>query len=255
MSLTGHAVIDQAKVLAKSSSAAFSMPSSVRRQRLLVADAVEESAACRASAAQQLASSKRRRRAIGKRRDSRACRHRSTATCSSTANGEYCGCLSSSVRRSPRASSRCVEASRSEPNFAKAAISRYCASSPLIGPATCLHRLDLRRRTHARHRDADVHRRTDALVEQIGLQEDLAVGDRDHVGRNVGRDVVGLGLDDRQARSASRRHCRRSASRRARAGGSADRRRRPDRLRGPAGGAAAATSGDRRRPAWKDRHR
>src|SRR3546814_1638351 len=31
---------------------------------------------------------------------------------------------------------------------------------------------------------------------QPGLQEDLAVGDRDHVGRDVGRDVAGLGLDD-----------------------------------------------------------
>ena len=61
-----------------------------------------------------------------------------------------------------------------------------------------LHRLGLRRRADARHREADVHRRADALVEQVGLQEDLAVGDRDHVGRDVGRDVVRLGLDDRQ---------------------------------------------------------
>ena len=38
-----------------------------------------------------------------------------------------------------------------------------------------------------------------AGVEQVGLQEDLAVGDGDDVGRNVGRDVVGLGLNDRQA--------------------------------------------------------
>ena len=34
--------------------------------------------------------------------------------------------------------------------------------------------------------------------EQVGLQEDLAVGDRDDVGRDVRRHVVGLGLDDRQ---------------------------------------------------------
>src|SRR5258708_7194315 len=56
-------------------------------------------------------------------------------TCSSTESGEYCGCLSSSVRRSPRASWRWGVTSRSEPDFAKAAISRYWASSPLIGPA------------------------------------------------------------------------------------------------------------------------
>ena len=36
-----------------------------------------------------------------------------------------------------RLSRRWVVASRSEPNWAKAAISRYCASSPLILPATC----------------------------------------------------------------------------------------------------------------------
>ncbi len=61
-----------------------------------------------------------------------------------------------------------------------------------------LHRLGLRRGADARHREADVHRRADALVEQVGLEEDLAVGDRDDVGRNIGRDVVGLRLDDRQ---------------------------------------------------------
>ena len=38
----------------------------------------------------------------------------------------------------------------------------------------------------------------DAAIEEIGLEEDLAVGDRDDVGRNIGRDVAGLGLDDRQ---------------------------------------------------------
>ncbi len=36
--------------------------------------------------------------------------------------------------------------------------------------------------------------------EQIGLEEDLPVGDRDHVGRDVGGDVGGLRLDDRQRR-------------------------------------------------------
>ena len=62
-----------------------------------------------------------------------------------------------------------------------------------------LDRLDLGVTTDARHRDADVDRGTLVGVEQVGLQEDLAVGDRDHVGRDVRRDVVRLGLDDRQA--------------------------------------------------------
>ena len=61
-----------------------------------------------------------------------------------------------------------------------------------------LHRLGLRVAADSRDRDADVDRRPDARVEQVRLEEDLAVGDRDDVGRDVGRDVVGLRLDDRQ---------------------------------------------------------
>ena len=67
-----------------------------------------------------------------------------------------------------------------------------------------LHRLDLRRGADARHRDADVHGRADALIEQVGLEEDLAVGDGDDVGRDVGRHVVGLRLDHRQRRQRAR---------------------------------------------------
>ncbi len=61
-----------------------------------------------------------------------------------------------------------------------------------------LHRLGLGGRADARHRDADVDRGPDAGVEEVGLQEDLAVGDGDDVGGDVRRHVVGLGLDDRQ---------------------------------------------------------
>ena len=35
-----------------------------------------------------------------------------------------------------------------------------------------------------------------ALVEELGLEEDLSVGDGDDVGGVVGGDVPGLGLDD-----------------------------------------------------------
>ena len=69
------------------------------------------------------------------------------------------------------------------------------------------HRLDLRRAADARHRVADVDRGTDALVEQVRFEEDLAVGDRDDVRRDVGRQVAGLRLDDRQRPSATRRPC------------------------------------------------
>src|SRR5205814_3948175 len=58
------------------------------------------------------------------------------------------------------------------------------------------HRLHLRRATDARNRDADVHRGTNAGEEKIRLEEDLTVGDRDDVCRDIGRDVASLGLDD-----------------------------------------------------------
>src|SRR5215207_5824267 len=61
-------------------------------------------------------------------------------------------------------------------------------------------RPDLGVAADARHRDADVDRRAHARVEQLRLEEDLAVGDRDHVRRDVGRHVTGLRLDDRQRR-------------------------------------------------------
>ena len=39
-----------------------------------------------------------------------------------------------------------------------------------------------------------IERPADPLVEKLGLQEDLPVGDGDHVGRDEGRHVAGLGL-------------------------------------------------------------
>ena len=50
----------------------------------------------------------------------------------------------------------------------------------------------------------DVDRGADPREEQVGLEVDLTVGDRDDVGRDVGRDVVALGLDDRQRRERTR---------------------------------------------------
>ena len=62
------------------------------------------------------------------------------------------------------------------------------------------HGLDLRGAADARHRDADVDGGAHARVEEVGLEEDLPVRDRDDVRRDVGRDVAGLRLDDRQRR-------------------------------------------------------
>src|SRR5699024_8328705 len=60
-------------------------------------------------------------------------------------------------------------------------------------------RLGLGGAADAGDRDAHVDRRALVRVEQVRLQEALAVGDRDYVGGDVRRDVVGVGLDDRQA--------------------------------------------------------
>src|SRR5258708_2981702 len=68
----------------------------------------------------------------------------------------------------------------------------------LEGAGDLLHAGRLRVAADTADRDADVEGGTDAGVEEVGLEDDLAVGDRDDVGGNVGRDVVGLGLDDRQ---------------------------------------------------------
>ena len=125
----------------------------------------------------------------------------------------------------------------------------------LEGARHRLHGLDLGGAPHPADRDAHVDGRTDAGVEEVALEEHLAVGDRDHVGRDVGRHVAGLGLDDGQGGQASPRPRRRTAWPPARAAGCAGRRRRPGRPRGPAAGGAAATSGGRPRPAWTGRRR
>src|SRR5690606_37742682 len=52
--------------------------------------------------------------------------------------------------------------------------------------------------TYTGYRHTGVDRRADTGVEQVGLQEDLTVGDGDHVGRYEGGYVTGLGFDDRQ---------------------------------------------------------
>jgi hypothetical protein len=61
-----------------------------------------------------------------------------------------------------------------------------------------LHRLDLRVAADAADRDADVDGGADAREEEVRLEEDLPVGDRDDVRRDVRRDVAGLRLDDRE---------------------------------------------------------
>ena len=105
-----------------------------------------------------------------------------------------------SLSFSPRVSWSRVALSRSDANWANAARLAVLGQVELERRRDLLHRLRLGRGAHARHRDADVQRGPLAGVEQVGLEEDLAVGDRDDVRRDVGRHVAGLRLDDRQRR-------------------------------------------------------
>ena len=69
----------------------------------------------------------------------------------------------------------------------------------LEGTGQLLHGLDLGGGTDTRHGETDVDGGADTLMEQLGLEEDLAVRDGDDVGGDVGRHITSLGLDDRQS--------------------------------------------------------
>ena len=61
-----------------------------------------------------------------------------------------------------------------------------------------LHGLELRGGADTRHGETDVDGRADTLVEELSLQEDLAVGNRNDVGGDIGRHITALGLNDGQ---------------------------------------------------------
>src|SRR6266571_3141863 len=103
-----------------------------------------------------------------------------TMICCSTGIGWYCGCFNTSTTRAPRASCFCVAWSSSEPQATR----------------DLFHRLDLRVAADARHRNARIDRRPHVRVEHVGLEEDLAVGDRNDVRGDVGGDVARLRFDD-----------------------------------------------------------
>jgi len=107
--------------------------------------------------------------------------------------------LSVRTSRSPRAKVRCVPQCRgSEPNCENASSSRYCERSSFNRPATfrigVICALPPTRETRSRRLIAGLTPERNSSP----LQIDLAVGDRDHVRRDVRRDVARLGLDDRE---------------------------------------------------------
>lgn len=61
-----------------------------------------------------------------------------------------------------------------------------------------LHGLELGSGTDTGHGQTDVDSRADTLVEQLSLQEDLAIGNGNDVGGNVSRHITALGLNDGQ---------------------------------------------------------
>jgi hypothetical protein len=68
----------------------------------------------------------------------------------------------------------------------------------LEGTSDLLHGLELGGRADTGHGKTDVDSWADTLVEEFGLQEDLAVGDGDNIGWNVSGHITALGLDDGQ---------------------------------------------------------
>eukprot|EP00967_Tisochrysis_lutea_P118128 scaffold191599_cov27-Tisochrysis_lutea.AAC.1 len=69
-----------------------------------------------------------------------------------------------------------------------------------------LHRLALGSRADTGHRETDVDGRTDAAVEELGLEEDLAVGDGDDVGGDVCGHIASLGLNDGECGHGATKH-------------------------------------------------
>src|SRR6266566_3039306 len=128
-----------------------------------------------------------------------------TMICCSTGIGWYCGCFNTSTTRAPRASCFCVAWSSSEPNWANASSSRYCARSSRKRPATCFIAL-ICALPPTRDTNARIDRRSHVREEHVGLEEDLAVGDRDDVRGDVGGDVPRLRLDDGKGGERPRPH-------------------------------------------------
>ena len=60
-----------------------------------------------------------------------------------------------------------------------------------------LHGFHLGGGAHTANAQTDVYGRADAFVEQFCFQENLAIGDRNYISRNVGGHVSSLGFDDR----------------------------------------------------------
>lgn len=73
----------------------------------------------------------------------------------------------------------------------------------LEGTGDRLHDLGLSGGSDTGHGQTDVDGGTDTLEEELGLEEDLSIGDGNDVGRNVSRDITTLGLNDGESGEGS----------------------------------------------------
>ena len=73
----------------------------------------------------------------------------------------------------------------------------------LEGTGELLHGLDLGGRSDTGHRETDVNGGADTLMEQLGLQEDLTVRDRDNIGGDICGHITSLGLNDGESSKGS----------------------------------------------------
>ena len=120
------------------------------------------------------------------------------AICAGTDTGENSGCLRQARMRRPCSMILRVSSSsaRAEPREGLELLElrvgqlEIAGNGPIGGP--------LRLAANARNGFADIDRGQHAQLEQRRRQIDLAVGDGDEIRRNVGGDVLRLGLDDRQ---------------------------------------------------------
>lgn len=73
----------------------------------------------------------------------------------------------------------------------------------LQGTSNLLHGLKLGSGTDTGDRETDVNRRSDTLVEKLGLQEDLSIGNRNDVGWDICGHITTLGLNDGESSQRS----------------------------------------------------
>ena len=76
----------------------------------------------------------------------------------------------------------------------------------LQGTGDRLHEFGLGGGTDSRDGKTDVDCWSDTLEEELGFQEDLSVGNGNDVGRNVGRDITTLGLNDGEGSEGTGTH-------------------------------------------------